>query len=96
MKLWKRSHPTLWSVSLMVVGSILYFLWGAAFWCSRGWSFLDTVYFSMVTMSTVGYGDYSPSNSAAGQLVTLLFIFVGIFFIFGQLADLVTERLKKA
>lgn len=43
----------------------------------EGWSFLDAIYFCVVTMSTVGYGDFSP-HTAAGKLFTILYLFVGI------------------
>jgi len=41
------------------------------------WSWIDSLYFSVITLTTVGYGDFSPSTDA-GKLFTIFYIFVGI------------------
>jgi voltage-gated potassium channel len=41
------------------------------------WSVLDAFYFSAITLTTVGYGDLTPST-AAGKLFTVFYIFAGI------------------
>ena len=43
----------------------------------EGWSVLDSFYFVIITMATVGYGDFSPVT-AAGKLATVVFILVGM------------------
>ena len=43
----------------------------------EGWSWIDSFYFSVVTISTVGYGDFSP-ETAAGKLFTIAYIIVGL------------------
>lgn len=55
-----------------------------------GWSYIDAAYFSMATMSTVGYGDIFPSSDAS-RIFTLLMIFVGIIFVFTEVADLISD-----
>ncbi len=57
---------------------------------SCAWSHTDALYFQMVTMSTVGYGDLSPS-SVASQAFTLGYIFVGIVFVFARLAAAISS-----
>ena len=53
------------------------------FWASvfyrfvEGWSWLDSLYFSVVAVSTVGFGDFSP-ETAAGKLFTIGYIVVGL------------------
>lgn len=56
--------------------------------CSEPWTVTDSLYFTLVTISTVGYGDFAPTT-VEGQVFTVLFCFVGIIFIFSELADLV-------
>lgn len=43
----------------------------------EGLSLLDAVYFSIVTVATVGYGDIAP-KTPAGKLLALLIIFTGV------------------
>lgn len=43
----------------------------------EGWSYLDSFYFSAITLTTVGYGDFAPTTPA-GKLLTVLYVFVGI------------------
>lgn len=56
-------------------------------------TFLDAVYFSVVTMSTVGFGDVTPI-SAGGRLMTVLMILTGIALIPWQLGDLIKQLVK--
>ena len=43
----------------------------------EGWGFVDSLYFATVTISTVGYGDFSPVTTV-GRLFTVGYIVVGI------------------
>ena len=43
----------------------------------EGWSLLDSLYFSVVTVATVGYGDFTP-HTAAGKVFTILYLIVGV------------------
>lgn len=58
-------------------------------------TFLDAFYFSVVTMTTVGFGDVTPI-SEAGRLLTVLMILTGIALIPWQLGDLIKQLLKTA
>jgi potassium channel subfamily K len=46
--------------------------------CTESWTVIDALYFSMVTMSTVGFGDLTPGDSWGARLFTCIFIITGI------------------
>lgn len=55
---------------------------------------LDSIYFSMVTMTTVGYGDLVP-DSAAVKLLACVFVFLGmavVGLILSKAADYLVEK----
>ncbi|MBV9386921.1 MAG: ion transporter [Chroococcidiopsidaceae cyanobacterium CP_BM_ER_R8_30] len=58
-------------------------------------TFFDAVYFSVVTMTTVGFGDVIPI-SGGGRLMTVLMILTGIALIPWQLGDLIKQLVKTA
>lgn len=41
------------------------------------WNILDSVYFTVVTMATVGYGDFTPKTNT-GKIYTIFLIVLGI------------------
>ena len=57
-------------IVLLVCGTVFYST-------VEGWSAIDALYFSVVTLATVGYGDLAP-HTTAGKLFTMGYIFVGI------------------
>ncbi|SFT50374.1 potassium channel family protein [Sedimentitalea nanhaiensis] len=57
-------------VGIVLSGTVFFHL-------AEGWSWLDSYFFTVVTISTVGYGSLVPT-SALGKLATTGFIFVGL------------------
>lgn len=55
------------------------------------WSWIDSLYFSVVTLSTVGYGDITPQSDEA-KLFTIFYIIIGI----GIFAAVVNFLIKRA
>jgi hypothetical protein len=43
----------------------------------EGWGLLDALYFCVVTLATIGYGDLHP-ETRIGKLFTIAYIFVGV------------------
>jgi voltage-gated potassium channel Kch len=58
------------TAAVVLIASVFYSL-------VEGWSFLDAMFFSVATISTVGYGDMVP-QTRPGRIFTIAFIFVGI------------------
>ncbi len=55
---------------ILIVGTVVYhFL--------EGWSWIDSMYFSVITLSTIGYGDFSPATDE-GKIFTILYIIIGV------------------
>ena len=60
---------------LLLYGALL--LIGTAFYVrTEGWSVLDALYFCVVTLATVGYGDFAPRTSV-GKVFTIVYILIG-------------------
>ncbi|MCP4824898.1 MAG: two pore domain potassium channel family protein [Shimia sp.] len=68
-------HPTFRAGLLLAVALLLS---GTLFYRSvEGWSWVDALYFSATTISTVGLSDLSPKTDL-GKIFTVLYIFVGV------------------
>ena len=75
-----------------------YFLAGGVFYkYVEGWDSLTCIYFQVVTMTTVGYGDFSPTTTGS-RIFTILYIFTGIAIvgrIVNDFAEYVVEYAEK-
>lgn len=64
----------------------------------EGWSWLDSLYFSVITLATVGYGDFTPKTDL-GKVFTIFYIFIGLGIIVGFVTPIgeyiVEHRLEK-
>lgn len=70
-------------VVVLGVGTVVYRL-------LEGWSWVDSLYFSVVTLTTVGYGDLSPTTDAS-KLFTVVYIVMGV----SLLGAVINEILKR-
>ena len=59
------------SVVILLIGGALFYRW------AEHWSFLDALYFCMMTITTIGYGDLAPSTPAS-KIFTIAYSFLGI------------------
>jgi hypothetical protein len=57
-------------VVLLVSGTVFY-------WRFEDWSLLDSLYFSVITLTTVGYGDLAPT-SAPTKTFTIVYVLLGL------------------
>jgi voltage-gated potassium channel len=71
-----------WRLALaFLVPAILLLIGTFGFWLLEGWSLLDSGYTAVVTLATVGYGDYVP-KTPAGKVFTSFLVFGGVFTMF--------------
>jgi voltage-gated potassium channel len=60
----------------------------------EGWGWLDALYFSVTTLTTVGLGDLSPATDA-GKVFTMLYIFTGVGLLVTFLGLVAEKRLQQ-
>ena len=56
--------------SWVTLGTLIYSL-------REGWSIVDSLYFSVMTLTTIGYGDFAPTSSGM-RLYTVVYSIMGI------------------
>lgn len=84
----RTEYPFGWSI---VMGSFFIFLvilFGTSgYMMLEGWSFIESVYMVIITLSTVGFMEVRPLSDIA-RIMTMLVIFggVGAFFLSGWLS----------
>jgi len=64
-----------WVMGILILGTWFYAR-------VEHWRLLDALYFTVTTLTTVGYGDFYP-KSDAGKMFTIFYIFVGIGLLSG-------------
>lgn len=72
-------------VVVVVTGVVFYSL-------AEGWSIADSFYFTIVALSTIGFGDFAPTTTGT-RLFTVFYAIVGVGLI-GTLLHLVVTRAK--
>ena len=92
-----RRHLILTRIAFTVV-AIIFVSSGLVFYAEHDANpqvfrtFADAIYFSIVTMATVGYGDITPITTY-GRWVTVLIIFAGLIFLPWQIKDFIEQML---
>jgi voltage-gated potassium channel len=87
----RDSRPAfLWALTTLLVGTIFYH------W-AEGWSYLDSLYFCVVSLATVGYGDLTPTTPIA-KLFTIAYLINGIAILlalFDRIRMVRSQRIEK-
>ena len=60
----------------------------------EGWSWLDSLYFRVITLTTVGYGDLSPKTDA-GKIFTIIYILIGLSILAGFLTLMAQKQQER-
>lgn len=91
-KIWQRfkNHELAFLSALVLIillsGTLFYHYF-------EGWSYIDSIYFCVITLATVGYGDFHPVTDI-GKIFTIIYIFLGIGVILG-FVDLVASHTRE-
>jgi hypothetical protein len=82
-----EAHALLLTTAIVLAG-------GSAFYMLvEGWSVLDALYFSVVTLATIGYGDLTPTTDLA-KVFTIFYVLIGIGLVASTVATLATAAVR--
>ena len=73
--------------ALVLTGTIFY-------WRFEDWTIIQSLYFSVVTLTTVGYGDFAPTTAGA-QIFTIFYILTGIGVFVALLASVAQQYITQ-
>ena len=82
----------LFLLTTLVIGGTYFY------WHVEGWSVIDSLYFSIMTMSTIGYGDLVPTTDFS-KLFTIIFaiLSIGVFVaVVSKLVQITLQHKKKS
>ena len=74
------------ALGVLLVGSILFHF-------VEGWRYFDALYYSLITLTTVGYGDFSPATDL-GKIISMIYIIFGIGILLAFI-DILSEHRKE-
>ena len=79
MKMEEEEHKAFHRRLKYIIMVIMLFLFGGAtfYYYVEKWRYLDALYFSAFTMTTVGYGDITPKTDT-GKIFTIFYVFAGV------------------
>jgi len=73
--------------ALVLTGTLFY-------WRFEDWTIIEALYFCVVTLTTVGYGDLSPTT-AGTQIFTIIYILTGLGVFVALLASVAEQYIRQ-
>ena len=95
MKLLEKLRLNLW-IQLTSMGTAIAGMIGlgtVAYHYLESWTWAQCFYFSVVTLTTVGYGDLHPTTDAS-RIFTAAYVLVGVGIMLAALTTIATTYLK--
>lgn len=74
-------------VALLTAGTLFYAL-------VEGWSLLDSLYFSVIAIATVGFGDFAPQTDL-GKAFTIVYVLIGVGLLVWILSRIATGMVEQ-
>jgi len=75
------------AAALVLTGTLFY-------WRFEDWTIIEALYFSVVTLTTVGYGDLHPTTSGT-EIFTIFYILIGIGVFVALLASIAQQYIAQ-
>lgn len=76
----------LWALATLLLGVFVYHR-------LEGWSYLDALYFCVISLATIGYGDLTPTTDTA-KLFTIFYVLNGIVILLTLFDRIRAVRMK--
>ena len=64
-----------------------------AFHHLEGWTWAQSFYYAVITLTTVGYGDFTPTSDVS-RVVAALYILIGVTVVLGSLGYIGTHYIE--
>ncbi len=81
------SMAVLLVIALLSVGTVMYT-------ALEGWPAIDSFYFTAITLTTIGYGDLTPTHEIS-KLFTVFFAFSGVGLVIFSLSIITNHYMKQ-
>jgi voltage-gated potassium channel len=79
---------------VLIIGALAIVATGTVFYTVvEGWRVIDSLYFTVITLTTIGYGDFSPTRDIS-KIFTIFFVVAGVSFILGLLNFVIGRTVK--